>query len=53
MVLALMGQADKEWGGFGHAPKFPGSFHHSVPATAITAVKQDETALKQALLVAG
>lgn len=26
IVLAIMGQADKEWGGFGRAPKFPASF---------------------------
>lgn len=26
ITLAIMGQADKEWGGFGRAPKFPQTF---------------------------
>lgn len=49
MVLALMGQADKEWGGFGHAPKFPGSFAIQYLLRHYR-VSRDETALKQALL---
>ncbi|WP_346317247.1 thioredoxin domain-containing protein [Chitinophaga sp. YIM B06452] len=49
MVLALMGQADKEWGGFGHAPKFPGSFAIQYLLRHYR-VSKDETALQQALL---
>lgn len=49
MVLALMGQADKEWGGFGRAPKFPGSFAIQYLLRHYR-VSKDETALQQALL---
>jgi uncharacterized protein YyaL (SSP411 family) len=58
----LMKQADKEWGGFGKAPKFPQTFsiqfllrYHYVKNIQIsnppgTAEQNDDTALQQALL---
>ncbi|RPD40194.1 thioredoxin domain-containing protein [Chitinophaga barathri] len=49
MVLALLGQADKEWGGFGHAPKFPGCFSIQYLLRHYRTNK-DEAALRQALL---
>lgn len=49
MVLAVMGQADKEWGGFGRAPKFPGSFTIQY-LLRYNRRKKDDAALQQALL---
>ncbi len=47
--LAIMGQADKEWGGFGRAPKFPASFTIQYLLRYYRTGK-DEAALQQALL---
>ncbi|HET7896880.1 MAG TPA: thioredoxin domain-containing protein, partial [Flavisolibacter sp.] len=48
-VKNIMKTADREWGGFGRAPKFPQTFTiHFLLAFA--QVKKDEEALKQALL---
>lgn len=49
MALAVLGQADKEWGGFGRAPKFPGTFSIQY-LLRYYRVKKDEAALQQALL---
>lgn len=49
MTLAIMGQADKEWGGFGRAPKFPQSFTIQYLLRYCHSTKNDE-ALQQALL---
>ncbi|MGE7777930.1 thioredoxin domain-containing protein [Chitinophaga sp. NPDC101104] len=49
MALAILGQADKEWGGFGRAPKFPGTFSISY-LLRYYRMKKDEAALQQALL---
>ncbi|MBO9152671.1 thioredoxin domain-containing protein [Chitinophaga sp. GCM10012297] len=52
MVLALLGQADKEWGGFGRAPKFPQSFSIQYLLRHYR-VSKNEAALQQALLSLG
>ncbi|WP_126244558.1 thioredoxin domain-containing protein [Chitinophaga rhizosphaerae] len=49
MALAILGQADKEWGGFGRAPKFPGTFSISY-LLRYYRMKKDDAALQQALL---
>ncbi len=49
MALAVLGQADKEWGGFGRAPKFPGTFSIQY-LLRYYRMKKDEAALQQALL---
>lgn len=49
MTLAILGQADKEWGGFGRAPKFPGTFSITY-LLRYHRMKKDEAALQQALL---
>ncbi len=49
IVLAIMGQADKEWGGFGHAPKFPGTYIIQY-LLRYYRTKKNEEALRQALL---
>ncbi|HMG69089.1 MAG TPA: thioredoxin domain-containing protein, partial [Chitinophagaceae bacterium] len=45
----LLHAADKEWGGFGNAPKFPQTFSIQF-SLRYYYVKKDETALKQACL---
>ncbi|MGX5818368.1 thioredoxin domain-containing protein [Chitinophaga lutea] len=52
ITLAIMGQADKEWGGFGRAPKFPGAFVIQYLLRYCRREK-DEAALQQALLSLG
>lgn len=49
ITLAIMGQADKEWGGFGRAPKFPASFTIQYLLRYCRG-KQQEEALQQAVL---
>ena len=49
MALAILGQADQEWGGFGRAPKFPGTFSIGY-LLRYYRMKKDEAALRQALL---
>ncbi|WP_343700295.1 thioredoxin domain-containing protein [Chitinophaga sp.] len=49
ITLAIMGQADKEWGGFGRAPKFPATFTIQY-LLRYYRTEKDEAALQQALL---
>ncbi|WP_246858922.1 thioredoxin domain-containing protein [Chitinophaga sp. XS-30] len=49
ITLAIMGQADREWGGFGRAPKFPASFTIQYLLRYCRA-HPDEEALQQAQL---